>query len=566
MKKITTILLLLLVFSLLVLPAAAVSGADRVQTAVVAETDGTCSVTMRFQLRLEQEEKLSIPLPSGAQQVRLGGKLRTPVQQGNQLVLQLPKLSAGLHTVEISFLLPNAVYEKSGFLWLEVPLLTGFAYPVAEFSCSVALPAALEETPNFYSGYYGQSIASQLQVQMQDNVVSCTSTQPLKDRETLVLQYRGNRNMFPDYAGQQTPFAGWEKAVTVLLAVAAVYYLVALLPKIPRRIRSFSPPEGLAAGDLGTCLTGCGMDLTMMVFSWAQLGYLSIETDGRNKVRLHRRMEMGSERSDFECKCFRALFGQRQTVDGGSMHYAILCRKMAGKSPLLRQIYRCRTGNPRIVCLLGIIAGGCSGVVLSRGVYTAGVGTFFLALALALVCALLSFLIQSGSRCIPLGNKMPIWLGLFCAGLWVLLGYVTEDLTLAALMAGGQILIGLAAALGGRRSEVGEQYLAQIRGLRQHLTRTSVFDMQQCLQRNPGYFFEMLPYALALGVEKPFARRFGKMEISECSFLSAPVRSNLNAYQWAALLRHVADLLNRRQRRLALEQLLQSGEKRIKTA
>lgn len=564
MRIVAKILALLLCLCLLALPAAAVSVADSVQTTASVDSNGSCYITMRLQLRLEREEKLTLPLPSEAKEVRLSGRLRSPAWQGGQFVLQLPRLDAGVHTLEISFRLDCAVTEKDGGLWLEVPLLTGFAYPVEDFSCTVTLPAAPAEYPNFLSGYYGHTIADQLQVRVQDNVIRCQTTAPLKDRETLALQCRGDGQMFPRFTGRQSLLGGWERAAAILLAVGAVYYLVALLPAPTRRVRAYSPPEGLAAGDLGTCLTGCGTDLSMMVFTWAQLGYLDIETDGRNKVWLLRRMEMGSERTAFENKCFEALFSRGDRVDGTGLHYALLCRKMAGKSPLLREIYRSRSGNPRIVCVFGILGGACSGVALSQQVYTAGVGTFFLGLALGLLCALLSAAIQSGSRCISLGNKLPLWLGGACALLWLGLGYAMGDLTQVAVMVLCQGIIGLAAALGGRRSEAGRQYLAQIRGLRHHLRRVSGFEMQQCLERNPGYFFELMPYALALGVEKPFARRVGKTPVPECSYIIAPVRGELSAGQWAALLRHVADLLNRRQRRLKLEQLVQTAEQMVK--
>lgn len=565
MRFLCKITVLLLCLGLLWLPASAVSGADSVETSVSVAEDGSCYVTMRFQLRLEQEEKLSLPLPAQAREVRFNGKYRTPAAQGQQLVLQLPKMGAGVHTVEVSFRLDSAVSQQNGVLWLEVPLLTGFAYPVEQFSCAVTLPSAPGEQPTFVSGYYGQSISSSMEVQIRDNTVYASSTVSLKDRETLTLRCRGDREMFPRFSARQPLLGGWEAVMVALLAVAVVYYLVALLPVIPRRVRSFSPPDGLAAGDLGTCLTGCGMDLTMMVFSWAQLGYLTIETDDRGRVYLLRRMEMGTERSSFENKCFRTLFAQRQRVDGQGLHYALLCRKMAAKSPLLRQIYRTRSGNPRIVGALGIFAGACSGVLLSQGVYTAGAGTVLLALALAALCGGLSFLIQSGSRCIPLGNKLPLWAGLLCAGLWVGVGYLMNNLTLAVMMVAIEAVLGFAAAIGGRRSEAGQQYVAQIRGLRYHLTRSSVFEMQQCLERNPAYFFELMPYALALGVEKPFARRFGKVTVAECSYLDAPVQGDLTPYQWAVLLRHVADRLNRRQRRLKFEKLLEQAESMVKT-
>ena len=93
-----------------------------------------------------------------AKEISLNGRYKTPIDQGSQLLLQLPKMAAGTHTVEVSFRLKNAVSEKNGALWLEVPLLTGFSYPVEKFSFSVTLPHELKEQPTFSSGYYLESI------------------------------------------------------------------------------------------------------------------------------------------------------------------------------------------------------------------------------------------------------------------------------------------------------------------------------------------------------------------------------------------------------------------------
>ena len=565
MKLLHKFILIFVCIALLTVPVSAAAGIQSVQTDAVVASDGSCRVTLRFYLRLEQEEKLELPLPLQAEDIQFNGKYRTPVTETTRRVLQLPKMGPGLHTVEVSFTLPCALTTKSGSLYLELLLLTGFAYPVEEFSFTVVFPNELQADPSFSSGYHGESILSDLQIHVSGNTVSGTSLVPLKDHETLKLTYRGNSAMFPQYSARQPLLNGWQFVVLGLMAVAVLYYLVALLPIIPRKIRSFSPPEGLSAGDLGTCLTGCGIDLTMLVFSWAQLGYLSIETGSRGKVLLHKRMEMGSERPNLEIRCFQLLFGHQQTVDGCGMHYARLCRKMSSKSHLLRQIYRSRSGNPNIVRMLSVAAGVCSGVLLSQGVYTAGAGTVLLALAMALATGLLSWGIQSSTKCLPLGNKLPIWMGIFCVAVYVAVGYLMNSLMLALVMVAYESVMGLLAAIGGRRSEAGQHYVAQIRGLRSHLTQASVFDMQQCLDKNPTYFFELMPYALALGVEKRFARRFGKVTVAECSYLTAPIRGELTPAQWAGLLRQVADRLNRRQRRLKYEQLLQQAELIVKT-
>lgn len=553
MKGLRMVLVLLAIFAVLCQPVAAASSAQSVQTSATAAKDGKVYLTMQLQLQLEQATKISLPLPVGAQNVRLNGKLKTPTLQGQRLMLNLPELSAGVQTVQISYELDDAIVQEKGGLTLSVPLLNGFSLPIDAFSFSLTLPAALSGQPKLVSNW-GEGTTAKISISNNGTVIS-GSGQGLLDSTELKLQCQVHAEMFPEYSSQQPLMNRWQ-ALMVLLAVAALgYYLLALLPSIPRRMHVFGPPEGLAAGDLGTCLTGCGMDLTMMVFSWAQLGYVSILLDKRGRVRLQKRMDMGCERSEYENKVFQKLFAQGQAVDGSGLPYALLCRKVAKKSPLLRQIYRSRSGNPRIVGALAVAVGACGGVLLSQGVYTAGAGTVLLAMLLAAVCAGLSYLIQSGGRCIPLGNKQPMWLGVLCAGGWLALGALCGNGMLAALLVAYEALTGIAVAVGGRRSENGRQYLAQIRGLRAYLTRGSVFQIQQCLERNPSYFFELMPYALALGVEKRFARRFGKIRLAECDYLLTQQR-DLTPIQWAFVLRQVADCLDRRQRRLKYEQML----------
>lgn len=559
MKFLSKIWILLLCVSLLWLPAAA-SGVQSAQSNATVSEDGSCYVTIRFQLALEQAQKIKFPLPLNAQNVRLNGSLKTPTVQGDRMILTLSELGAGVHTVEVSFTLSNVITEKNGVLNVEVPLLTGVDLPVENFSFTVTFPGELKDQPGFSSGYYGLDIASKLQVQVRGGTVSGSAVQGLLGQETLVLQYKGDYTMFPQFSARQPLLSLWEQVMAALILVGALYYLLALLPSFPHKVRSFSPPEGVAAGDVGTCLTGCGMDLTMMVFSWAQLGYLSIYMDRRNRVWLEKRMEMGSERSEFENRAFQKLFSGRQSVDGGGLHYALLYRKLAKKSPLLRQIYRSRSGNPQIVRGLAVAVGACGGVVLSGGVYTAGAGTVLLGLAMAALCGVLSYFIQSGGRCVSLGNKWPVWLGTLCGGILILAGFLCGNVLLALGLVAYEMLAGIAAAVGGRRSEVGRQYVAQIRGLRTHLTRGSIFDMQQCLEKNPAYFFDLMPYALALGVEKRFARRFGKIKLAECEYLVTEQR-NLTPIQWADLLRQVADRLDRRQRRLRYEKILQNRKR-----
>ena len=44
---------------------------------------------------------------------------------------------------------------------------------------------------------------------------------------------------------------------------------------------------------------------------------------------LHKKMDMGNERSTFELRCFRDLFGRKQMMDVSSQRFQRVCGKCA---------------------------------------------------------------------------------------------------------------------------------------------------------------------------------------------------------------------------------------------
>lgn len=560
MKRLSGIFVLLFIVSVFfaALPVCAAAAVGRVtdaQSDVTVAADGAAKVSVTLTVEAQQGGTLSLPVPRNAKNVRLNGHLKSPKASGSRMLLKA-KLSKGTQTLTYGFTLENAVTRQGEILLLQVPLLTGIPLQIEDFSFEVTFPNDLQRQPAFTS-FAGEQTGELLDIRTDGNRISGTASGRLMDSLDLTLQYKGNSEMFPRYTDAGSGLFSWENAVIALAAVSLIYYLLALFPAFPKKIRSFCPPEGLTAGDVGTCLTGCGMDLTLTVFSWADMGYLTIEMDRRGRVLLHKRMEMGSERPEFENRAFDKLFSRRDSVDGSSLHYALLCRKLAKKSHLLRHIYKSRSGNPLLIRYLTVAAGACSGIALSQKVYTAGLGTVLLALLLGILCAVLSDRVYAGSRYFRLGNKRPLLMGLVCGGAWIGLGALCADALGAAAVVGYVLLIGTLAAVGGRRSETGRQYQAQVRGLRSHLTRCSVFDIQNCQAQDPNYFFSLMPYALALGVEGRFARRFGKESIAACGYLTVPAAEKLTPQQWAALLRQVERRLDRRQSRLTYERMLQ---------
>ena len=74
----------------------------------------------------------------------------------------------------------------------------------------------------------------------------------------------------------------------------------------------------------------------------------------------------------------------------------------------------------------------------------------------------------------------------------------------------------------------------------------------------------MMPYAMALGVDKRFAKRFGKLPIGQCPYISTGVDNTMRASQWQALMRRTLSGMNTRGQVGYWERLLAAIEAFIK--
>ena len=94
---------------------------------------------------------------------------------------------------------------------------------------------------------------------------------------------------------------------------------------------------------------------------------------------------------------------------------------------------------------------------------------------------------------------------------------------------------------------------SQVLGLRHFLKKLNGEKLERLLENNPDYFFDMLPYAIALGVDGKFAKAFGKMPMADCHYLLVTRNDKRTAAEWAYMVRKIADQMDKRQRKLELE-------------
>ena len=562
MRRVIVTLLSLLLIIYIAFPVSAASITESRLNATVA-TDGTCIVSLELHFRLDEPNKdLSFPVPLNARSITVNGSTaRTYTENGVRHVRLSGVVgnAAGNFIVYLQYTVPNTVaYDEQERLMLTLPLLSGFAYGTEAFEFTITFPGMLPENlePVFTSGYHQQSIEASMEFSMAGDAITGKIIQDLKAQETLTMLLPVSNQMFPREPVRQQEIGTLEIIMIVLGALALIYWIIFLRCAPFWGKRCATPPHGFTAGEIPCALTGTGGDLTMMVFSWAQLGYILIQLQNSGRVILHKRMDMGNERDPYEVRVFKALFGKRDFIDGTSAQYARLCRKVASTPGDIRDLYRRSTGSTKIFRVLCALIGVFGGISLAKAIAGDAALGFLLILLLAIFGGVSAWFIQRWFKGLHLRNRMALLVALGLCAVWALIGMAAGNAILAISAAGAQLLGGLAWAYGGRRTFTGRQMANQILGFRRHLSRLTPKDISQLLRTDPDYFFTMAPYALMFGVSKHFARVFGNRRFSACHYLTTGMDGHRTANEWLQLMHRAVSTLDLRYRRLPLERLL----------
>lgn len=555
MRKGILILLLAVFLISSALTASAAVRADTISLNAIVSDDESCHITLDCTLYVDQTlQKLRFPVPLEATNVYLGTTRVWPQRASSCQYVDL----SGLYGTQfrISYTLPDVIQTGAeGIALLQLPLLSGFEYAISRLDFSITLPGQVTEKPAFSSGYHQASIERELTSTVSGSTVLGNTLSELKDHETLTMTVRVDPELFPNAPVELFDSQSDDTAMIISALLALVYWIVFLRCLPPRRRLSFSAPEGCGAGQAGATITLGKLDLTMMVFSWAQLGYVLIQIDRHGRVLLHKRMDMGNERSSLEQKCFRGLFGARSYVDTSGLQYATFLKKVAAMSPNFQSSVHPRSGNPRLfralAALVGLFGGISVGISLTQGAPAQGVFVFFITVAFLAA----SWVLQGWASCLFLYDKRRLWHAALAGAVILVTGFFADQLSLTVWLVLSQLLAGLMAFYGGRRTDAGRQDLSQLLGLRRYLKTVPQEHLERIHRSDPEHFHTLAPYALAFGVDKAFAKGFGKEKLPACPYLTTGMDGHRTAGEWSELYRQAVQSMNRRARSMPMERL-----------
>ncbi len=557
MRRIIAVLLCCMILSL---PVYADNAASDVAVTGAVAQDGSCQIAMNITVRLDQPaNNLLFPLGSNVSSVSVNGVSANISQSEGISSINLDSLNGltGTFPITIHYTVNSVVNtDEGGHQIIRVPLLTGFKYPIEKMSFTITMPAAFDTVPAFFSGYHKQDIERDITSDINGATISGSVNAPLKDSETLVLQLQAPEGMFPQNQSMGGNLFIYNIAMAVCAAAALLYWSITMgsTPLLP--MHRSTAPDGISAGNVGSYLVHKRADLTMMVIHWAQLGYLIIHLDEHGRVFLYKKMEMGNERTSFEQRVFKNLFGKGTMIDATSYRYTKQCEKTALISKRYAAGYLPHTGNPKLFRLMSCLVGLFAGIATGYSLTVSAAWQILCVILIAAICTVCSWFIQEGMSCLHLYQKSGLRTGIFCAAVVLLTGVLTNCTVYAIIVVIWNLFVGLAAAYGGKRSENGARIYQELLGLRRHMKKVSKSELLRIMRTNPDYYYELVPFALALGVDQQLAKQFDNLPIPGCTWLLTGIGPARTAGEFYTILRETVKSMTAEQNRSLVDKIL----------
>jgi uncharacterized membrane protein YgcG len=299
----------------------------------------------------------------------------------------------------------------------------------------------------------------------------------------------------------------------------------------------FYPPQGLTSADAGYLIDGRVdyFDITSLIIYWADKGYLSIAEKevkkifGTKKVfTLTKLKDIPDDSLDYEKEMFEGMFymgdGIRVRTDQLENRFYQVGERVKKQikssfedSEETRIFKRTNTLCRILLLLAGVISTlPFSYIVMDElGTVSEAELIFKSILLSALIMAAFYFLmhILTNGKGMKKGEGFKLlFFALIFGG--AVCGAFIYSLSLSGNVAKGLISLGAAGMLGflsnscRQRTQAGDWYLEKLTGFKEFIKAAEIDRIKLLVEENPGYFYNILPFAMVFGLTDKWAKNF----------------------------------------------------------
>jgi len=346
---------------------------------------------------------------------------------------------------------------------------------------------------------------------------------------------RDNANKSQTYS-----MMGWVLCAGLLILLYLLWIKYGKDKKIYTTVQ-FRAPEGMTSAEVGYAIDGIvdNKDITSLIIYWADKGYLSIKELKRNKFEFTKLKEniIGKQ---YEKKMFDSFFalginGIVTTKDLEQKFYT----ELPGLKQLVKwefkaekELFSKKANTLSNISLLGVIIPIASLTsVMFSGIFNAEV--IFTTIFASIFAVVFGFIFKGFIKKWHLFSKLAKTIRIIFSGVIMLFVtifimfalYIVKDTYYQSIWTFSFILgetfktvvtifgVYLLSGVMEKRTQYGHEVLEKLLGLREFIKTAEMDKLKMLSDENPEYFYNILPYATVLGLDKVWAKKFAAITL-----------------------------------------------------
>ena len=426
----------------------------------------------------------------------------------------------------------------------------GWQAPIKEFVFTISFPEAIDPSMVFLTGGSYGSTAQKGRYEISEDRKTITgSAQNLKAGEALTLRVQMEEGYFSEvvpYVDYTVPLT----ALTLLVVAAMAAHALTLFSRYGREevfvpVVRYEAPTDLSPLEVGYLADGVvdNKDLTSMLFYWADGGYLTIEERGKRDFVFTKVKELKTAKAH-ERTLFSAFFaaGDGVTVTLKQLEKGSFASAMTKVKGMVQDYYK---GERRLTDptaerkrTFALLYGATSAILLavSSSIF-GGEGELVLLLLIGLFSFAVALLLAHRlSQAWLVGSPVKrVMKSIVAALLLLILFFVvlviqTEllehgavySLIISLSQVGFPFLFGILTVVTAKRSSYAQLCLEEIAGYMTFIKAVEKPRLKLMVESDPQLFYHVLGYAIVLGLESVWAKKFKGIAIEQASWYVGP--------------------------------------------
>lgn len=431
---------------------------------------------------------------------------------------------------------------------------------------SITLPHAFDANAvEVFRGQIGQTTAQDVDIQIAGQTITVATTEPLAYGEGITVYTRLEEGYFTSVPKSLDP-----AVINITLIAFAIFItiLVWLLfnrfgrDKKPVVTVEFYPPEDMDSAEAACILTHRAdtQSVISLIIYWASQGYLEIIEKEKKKITLVKKNFLPMDAPNYQRTLFEGIFAYGEQVSLSTLQNKVYEDVGIARKQLL-------TGtNSKIYNKKSMVAQKLAGFLAVLPILAAGIRVLmdaYVDFTISILCITLLGALYIGTLAVYTSavNKWTIRSKvtnviqlLFAVALFILMWGVV--LLIAMGTAGYSFLYYIALLLIhfiamlfiphiNQWNAYGYEMTGKLRGFRAFIEKAEKKRIEVLVEQDPAYFYNILPYAYALGVSDKWAKQFESIAVEPPSWYTGyQPYTMFNTILFVSMMHHTMNSVN----------------------